>query len=171
MVSDPIDTTLGSWYEDVVSGNFLLCDVEVILSIPLNQSWPRDKLVWQYTMNGSFTVKLAYHLQLNEVAGHDVATQIWEGSPFDHTTWDSQFRTLRDCVEVATKALSVEELEQLVVMFWETWNARNQFIFCKADPDPARFAHPLLLHPRPAGPPRRCARPRLLPLGTQPSQI
>ena len=96
MVSYLIDTTLGSWHEDVVRGNFLLCDVEEIFSIPLNQSWPRDKHVWHYTMNASFMVKSSYHLQSNEVVRRDVGTS----NPQNHI-WKTIWKlNLPPCIKV-----------------------------------------------------------------------
>jgi len=65
-VCELIDTTQGDWNEALIKEIFLPCDSEVILSIPLCMSWPRDKVVWHYTTNGAFSVRSAYHLLLEE---------------------------------------------------------------------------------------------------------
>ncbi|KAJ8436631.1 hypothetical protein Cgig2_029877 [Carnegiea gigantea] len=46
----------------LIKSIFLPCDVEVILSIPLCTTWPRDKLIWHYNKQVLFAVRSAYHM-------------------------------------------------------------------------------------------------------------
>lgn len=60
-MEDLIDRTNGGWNEEVVRDWFLPSDMEHILSIPVCNSWPNNKLMWYYNANGEFSVKSAYY--------------------------------------------------------------------------------------------------------------
>jgi len=60
------------------------------------------------------------------------AVQIWEGTSFERRFWDRNFRTMKDCVELAAVALD-KELGAFVAVIWECWNARNRFIHQRPD--------------------------------------
>jgi len=59
-VAELINEELSYWKEEMVREIFLPCDADLILRMPLCQSWPNNKLIWHYTVNGEFTVKSAY---------------------------------------------------------------------------------------------------------------
>ncbi|KAJ8421953.1 hypothetical protein Cgig2_004412 [Carnegiea gigantea] len=40
---------------------FLACDADLILSIPLYDTWPADKLIWHYHPQALFSVRPAHH--------------------------------------------------------------------------------------------------------------
>ncbi|KAJ8425580.1 hypothetical protein Cgig2_003018 [Carnegiea gigantea] len=50
-VADLIDSNM----EDVIKTSFLPCDAKVILCIPLCHTWPYDKYVWYFSVDGEFT--------------------------------------------------------------------------------------------------------------------
>lgn len=64
-VIDLIDWNVGQWDRDKVTNFFLPCDAEIILQLRLVDPLIPDKLSWYYTKNGLFTVRSAYHLQLD----------------------------------------------------------------------------------------------------------
>ncbi|KAJ8438737.1 hypothetical protein Cgig2_013783 [Carnegiea gigantea] len=61
-VSSLLDYASTTWREELVRGIFIPYDAELILSLPLCDQWPQDKLIWHYTANGVFSVKSTYHL-------------------------------------------------------------------------------------------------------------
>ena len=61
-VVELIDKPKGRWRKELLEALFLPGDVELIMQIPLSESWPNDDLVWHYSLNGQFLVKSAYHL-------------------------------------------------------------------------------------------------------------
>ena len=61
-VGELIDTEVKCWKSSVMDFIFLPHEVEAIKSIPLSVRLPPDKLVWDETANGKFTVKSDYHL-------------------------------------------------------------------------------------------------------------
>ncbi|KAJ8440499.1 hypothetical protein Cgig2_022940 [Carnegiea gigantea] len=42
------------------------CDTEIILSIPLCNAGLLDKFIWHYNNQGTFTVRSAYHMSIND---------------------------------------------------------------------------------------------------------
>ncbi|KAJ8428778.1 hypothetical protein Cgig2_014386 [Carnegiea gigantea] len=52
---------------ELVKELFLPCDAELILTIPLYDSWLEDKLVWHFTMSGEFSMRSAYHVLLEQL--------------------------------------------------------------------------------------------------------
>lgn len=55
----------GSWNEKRIRDNFLPWDVKAILKIPRIHNDFREKSVWNYEDNGSFSVKSAYNLAVS----------------------------------------------------------------------------------------------------------
>ncbi|KAJ8446311.1 hypothetical protein Cgig2_005842 [Carnegiea gigantea] len=129
-VSELIDANRGWW--------------DLIMSISLSDSMPRDKLIWHniakritnFNMNClicGFDCESETHILLH----CPLAKQIWEGTSFEKRLWQTQFRTIRDCVEKAIGELGEEDLGLFMAIIWECWNARNRFIFKKADHNPS----------------------------------
>lgn len=54
--------SIGDWNVELGLYSINERDKEVILSIPLASRWPKDKLVWQFSISGHFTVKSCYHM-------------------------------------------------------------------------------------------------------------
>jgi hypothetical protein len=52
------------WNEVKVKELFFEGDVDDILKIPIGRARTADYLAWNYTKNGVFTVKSAYHLKM-----------------------------------------------------------------------------------------------------------
>lgn len=48
--------------DDRVRHIFLQHEADTIVLIPLNPTWPEDKLVWSFTLTGIYTVKSAYQI-------------------------------------------------------------------------------------------------------------
>jgi len=65
-VRDLIDYASSTWREDLIRDTFISYDAELILSLPLCDQWPHDKLIWHYTATAVFSVKSAYHLIVRE---------------------------------------------------------------------------------------------------------
>ncbi|KAJ8438975.1 hypothetical protein Cgig2_018886 [Carnegiea gigantea] len=61
-VCDLIDHDNACWQENLVREYFSPVDAEVILTMPLCASWPHDKLIWRYSLDGAFSVRSAYHM-------------------------------------------------------------------------------------------------------------
>ena len=62
LVESLLDRVSGGWNTSIMKNCFLTHEVEVILSIPINQSLLDDALVWACTKKGIFMVKSAYHV-------------------------------------------------------------------------------------------------------------
>ncbi|KAJ8450950.1 hypothetical protein Cgig2_032575 [Carnegiea gigantea] len=83
-VSDFIDGNQGCWGKKEL---FLPCDVDTILGIPLCNSWPADKLIWDYKSNGLFTVRSAYHL-IMKGKRDDVGCSFMDDNKFWKALWE-----------------------------------------------------------------------------------
>ena len=70
--SDLIDTLKCEWQTDLVRQNFLLPNVQSILSIFFSSYLPQDQLVWAYTPKEKFTVRGAYKFALDRGGGGKV---------------------------------------------------------------------------------------------------
>jgi hypothetical protein len=86
MVSDFIQTTGGSWDEEKLRRFFFEEDVSNILRIPVGRPGSQDVVAWNYTKNGIFSVKSAYHLavQRKRAASGAVESSM---SGQDHGGW------------------------------------------------------------------------------------
>ncbi|EPS58663.1 hypothetical protein M569_16150, partial [Genlisea aurea] len=62
-VSDLIIPRRGCWNKSKVREVFAPIDAEAILSIPLAKTESEDKLIWNYSLDGIYSVKSGYHLQ------------------------------------------------------------------------------------------------------------
>jgi hypothetical protein len=62
MVGDFIQTAGGSWDEEKLRKFFFEEDVTDILRILVGHPGSQDVVAWNYTKNGIFSMKLAYHL-------------------------------------------------------------------------------------------------------------
>jgi len=61
-IASLINSNAKEWKADLVKIVLNAEEVQVVLNIPLSPSLPPDKLIWQGTKNGVFSVKSAYHL-------------------------------------------------------------------------------------------------------------
>jgi hypothetical protein len=57
------------WNEQKLRATFFEVDVSDILKIPIGRAGTDDYIAWNYTKNGMFSVRSAYHLktQLNSI--------------------------------------------------------------------------------------------------------
>ncbi|XP_042939499.1 uncharacterized protein LOC122274529 [Carya illinoinensis] len=60
-VSDPIDPQRLEWEDSLLHELFNQHEVENIKTIPLSKGGREDRLVWEFTNNGLYTVKSGYH--------------------------------------------------------------------------------------------------------------
>ena len=60
-VSDLIDEVAGAWNNAMVRQLFSSEEADLVLSIPISQSLPVDRIVWNGTSKGKFSVSSAYH--------------------------------------------------------------------------------------------------------------
>lgn len=88
-VSELVDTDTRTWNQQLISGIFDESEANLICKIPISASGCPDKVIWQGTKDGKFTVKIAYHFlsQIKqEVLGqcstskshNDVWRKIWK---------------------------------------------------------------------------------------------
>ena len=64
-VFELIDSNNSCWNSGLIEKLFLPCEVDSIKSIPLSMRMLADKLIWEETNNGLFTVKSAYKVAIN----------------------------------------------------------------------------------------------------------
>ena len=57
------------WDIELVRGLFLPQDAEAILSIPVSESTAKDRMVWAEDKKGHFSIRSAYRLARELVAG------------------------------------------------------------------------------------------------------
>ena len=79
-VSDLIDRQSATWGTDLVRQVFLHVDAEPILSIPLCDSWPADKLIWHYHSQGLFSVRTAYHMLISDSMANSPSSSMADNS-------------------------------------------------------------------------------------------
>jgi hypothetical protein len=86
MVSDLLLADGLGWNVAKVNELFFEGDVEDILKIPVGRAGTGDYLAWNYTKNGVFTVKSAYHLkmQLNQACAETPGPSL---SSSEHKGW------------------------------------------------------------------------------------
>jgi hypothetical protein len=65
LVSAIIDQETHTWNIELINSIFMPDEAKVIASIPLCSSLPLDKLVWQGTTDGVFSVRSAYHMGMD----------------------------------------------------------------------------------------------------------
>lgn len=61
-VSDFIDPITQNWNKELMSEHVWEVDKIRILNIPIKAATSRDRLIWHYSKNGSFTVSSCYHM-------------------------------------------------------------------------------------------------------------
>lgn len=57
-----VDPTTRQWNRSLIYSIFNQPEALKIVSIPLSQSLPKDKICWHWEKNGCYTVPSAYHL-------------------------------------------------------------------------------------------------------------
>jgi hypothetical protein len=82
------DPVTGTWDIQLLTDNFLPIDVYRVQDIPLSPWDSEDEMAWQYTKNGMFFVKSAYHIEWDhqfgsrgvrrDAASTDTINPIWE---------------------------------------------------------------------------------------------
>ncbi|XP_035546735.1 uncharacterized protein LOC118348703 [Juglans regia] len=83
-VSDIIDPQLKIWQESLLDELFSIQEREGIKAIPISLGGREDKLIWQFTPNGIYTVKSGYYLgkelereKIGESSGKTMDCLVW----------------------------------------------------------------------------------------------
>ncbi|XP_040999571.1 uncharacterized protein LOC121245775 [Juglans microcarpa x Juglans regia] len=83
-LSDIIDPQQKIWQESLLSELFTHQEIEGIKAIPISLGGREDKLTWQFTPNGCFTIKSGYYIgkelereQVGETSGIAKDCQVW----------------------------------------------------------------------------------------------
>ena len=74
-VSDLLLAEGGGWDVYKLKETFFEADVSNILKIPVGRAGTDDYLAWNYTKNGIFSVRSAYHLK-NHIKQADVPSKV-----------------------------------------------------------------------------------------------
>lgn len=64
IANEIIDIEIGDWDRALIYQLFNPTEAEIICRVPISRGRAEDKMVWCPTRNGMFTVKSAYHLEL-----------------------------------------------------------------------------------------------------------
>lgn len=67
LVSELVDPSLLGWNCSLIDKIFSVSEARIIKNIPLCPSLPLNKIIWNDTSNGMFSVRSAYHLGLELV--------------------------------------------------------------------------------------------------------
>lgn len=67
-VNSIINPSSNSWQADVIRQAFSPDDATTILGIPLSSKCTVDRLIWEYTPKGHFTVSSAYKVALSSIS-------------------------------------------------------------------------------------------------------
>ncbi|KAL0016437.1 hypothetical protein SO802_003506 [Lithocarpus litseifolius] len=85
-VNSLINHDIGEWKSEIVQANFLPHEAATILSIPLSERTPPDRITWSLTPSGQFSTSSAYKMLVacvsNECAGSSNPTptrKFWRG--------------------------------------------------------------------------------------------
>ena len=88
-VSALIDHEAKTWKSDLIDQIFLQSEAEIIRQIPISLCNSPDKVIWRCTSNGIFSVRSAYHLQLEL---HQRAKGQHSQTPVGSENWNKLWR-------------------------------------------------------------------------------
>ena len=71
----------------MIRANFWEIDVQRILQIPLPSHDISDFVAWQYNKNGKFSVKSAYHVELQAQYGEKLLSVDGRGTTYSNPVW------------------------------------------------------------------------------------
>jgi hypothetical protein len=158
----------GAWDVDKVTTHFVPLDVADILRTPVGLAGSTDFLAWNFTKNGVFSVKTAYHLAMQRKKADRGASES-SSSCDDHkgwlSLWDAQvpnkikvhvWRLVMNGLAVGTElshrkikddivCLACGRTESLVHRFWScphsasAWNYLSEFSGCQFPEPPANL--------------------------------
>jgi hypothetical protein len=88
-VSALIDSDLRGWNTSLINSIFSMEEAKVIAAIPLSPTLPSDRIVWQGTKNGVFSVRSVYRLGM-EINAHSLGgtSQEWGGLQVWSVIWN-----------------------------------------------------------------------------------
>lgn len=66
-VSDLFDPNNKCWKSNVVTDLFSDLEASLIISLPISQRLPEDRVIWHFDKKGLFSIKSAYHVALNMI--------------------------------------------------------------------------------------------------------
>ncbi|KAK2447871.1 putative mitochondrial protein [Trifolium repens] len=74
LVSTLIDSDTKQWNRELVVQSFYPHEAKQILSIPISQRLPADKMIWHYERDGEYSVRSAHHLVKQHNSRDDAAS-------------------------------------------------------------------------------------------------
>jgi hypothetical protein len=91
-----IDSDLRGWNTSLINAIFSMEEAKVIAAIPLSTTLPSDRIVWQGTKNGVFSVRSVYHLGM-EINACSLGGTSQEGGWIASLVCYLEFETSKPC--------------------------------------------------------------------------
>ena len=125
-VSLLINVERGEWEAGLVQQIFLAHDAKTILSIPLSNRLPPDKVIWAANKNGRFAVRSAYRLAMEEVwkerngDSSDCSTmkQVWKrvwGLETPNKIWNFTWKVCHNILATKENLMSCKFIQTNIV--------------------------------------------------------
>ncbi|XP_042980196.1 uncharacterized protein LOC122310366 [Carya illinoinensis] len=139
-ISALIDHEAKTWKTNVIDQVFLQREAEIIRQIPISLCNSPDKVVWRCTSNGIFSVRSAYHLQLelHQRDKESVEHVLWECVAARDVWCLCSSKLQKQCKnQINFRSLlmhMVQELEhevlmEVAVVAWKIWRGMNDLVF------------------------------------------
>ncbi|KAG6696929.1 hypothetical protein I3842_09G174000 [Carya illinoinensis] len=158
MVSELIDEDLRSWNEPLLARLFSAQEVDIIKSIPLSMGGREDQLVWHYTKNSLFSVRIRSFMwracnealptmvnlmkrKIVENSSCRAAKDIWSQGSRQIQKMSTLCSSFKEVWEHLSKNLQESSLKEVAVIARLIWARRNDFIFGKGFMDPNQIVN------------------------------
>ncbi|KAF7146373.1 hypothetical protein RHSIM_Rhsim04G0047200 [Rhododendron simsii] len=141
LVADVIDQDRGIWRRDVLEETVSQEEMLAITAMSTSQCKRKDSLVWHYTRDGVYSVRSGFDETIEHLLfdcswaravwfGCNVYLNVGHGHPVSVLRWTSQV------MENLKGAQLMGFLGRVLMIGWQIWKARNDFIFNGNPVDP-----------------------------------